>query len=86
MTPNHTVFFLDDGGSASPRVRTLWESTRLVTRRCYLLSCGAGPMEEPDCLFLSHSGDSDASVLSFLPFFQILSYRMTEEKHLWHKV
>lgn len=85
MTPNHTVFFLDDGGSASPRVRTLWESTRLVTRRCYLLSCGAGPLEEPDCLFLSHSGDSDASVLSFLPFFQILSYRMTEEKHLWHK-
>ena len=85
MTPNHTVFFLDDGGSGSSRVRKLWEASRLVTRRCYLLTCAGNAPADETCMPLPFSGNPDASALSILPFFQTLSYRLTEDKHLWHK-
>ena len=85
LTPNHTVFFLDDGGSASQRVRDLWQSACLVTRRSYLLTCCENPPEDPRVLHLSNPGNANTVPLCFLPFFQILSYRITEDKHLWHK-
>ena len=85
LTPNHTVFFLDDGGSASQRIQEFWRSSCLVTRRSYLLTCCDNPPEDPNVLALPNPGNGDPTPLCFLPFFQILSYRITEDKHLWHK-
>lgn len=85
LSPHHTVFFLDDGGSASQRIHDLWAATCLVTHRSYLLTCCENPPEDPRVLHLANPGNADTVPLCFLPFFQILSYRMTEDKHLWHK-
>lgn len=82
LTPHHTVFFLDSSKDTK-RVRELWRATQLVTRRSYLLTC----TEECDdhVLALPYDGEMNVLPLCYLPFFQILSYRMTEDKHLWHK-
>ena len=85
LTPNHTVFLLDDGGSASQRIRDLWRATCLVTHRSYLITCCENPPEDSRVLHLPNPGNADTVPLCFLPFFQLLSYRMTEDKHLWHK-
>ena len=85
LTPNHTVFFLDDGGGASRRTRELWQATCQVTRRSYLLTCGAEPPQDPRVLALEDPGMPEAAPLCMLPFFQTAAYRLTEDKHLWHK-
>lgn len=85
LTPNHTVFFLDGGGTDSPRTQALWQATCQVTRRAYLLTCGGTPPEDDRVLALSGLVEADLTPLAFLPLFQSLAYRMTEDKHLWHK-
>lgn len=85
LTPNHTVFFLDGGGPGSPRTRQLWQATCLVTRRAYLLTCAAAPPADDRVIALKGPALENAAPLALLPFFQILSYRLTEDKHLWHK-
>ena len=85
LTPNHTVFFLDGAGPDSPRVRQLWQATCQVTRRAYLLTCAGNPPADSRVLALRGPGLEAAAPLALLPFFQILSYQLTEDKHLWHK-
>lgn len=85
LTPNHTVFFLDGAGPDSPRVQQLWQATCQVTRRAYLLTCSDSPPADSRVLSLSNPGLEAAAPVALLPFFQILSYRLTEDKHLWHK-
>ena len=85
LTPNHTVFFLDGAGPDTLRVRQLWQATCQVTRRAYLLTCADAPPADSRVLALRNPGLEAAAPLVLLPFFQILSYQLTEDKHLWHK-
>lgn len=85
LTPNHTVFFLDDGGGGSRRTRALWQATCQVTRRSYLLTCGPEPPQDPRVLPLNDPGVPEAAALCMLPLFQTAAYRLTEDRHLWHK-
>ena len=85
LTPNHTVFFVDGGGAASPRVQALWKATCTVTQRAYLLTCAPDYPDDDRVFALASPGSEEASALCFLPLFQTISYQLTEDEHLWHK-
>ena len=82
LTPNHTLFFL----AADPRDRErgaqLYRAASLVTDRVFLFTDDTAPGGD-----LSVPGTVDALLapLTFLPFFQLAAYHLTEELHRWHK-
>lgn len=82
LTPNHTLFFL----AADPRDRErgaqLYRAASLVTDRVFLFTDDTSPGGD---LSVSGTVDMLLAPLTFLPFFQLAAYHLTEELHLWHK-
>lgn len=82
LTPLHTLFLIATG-AGSARATEIWHATKHVTRRSYLLTNHVG-MAGADVFCFPCESDACTPLL-LLPFFQILSYRITQKKHLWHK-
>lgn len=84
LTPNYTVFMCDCGGSGSERTRQIYCRAKMVSERVYLISREA---DEDDEQALKVDGDLPELLmpLTELAFFQIISYRITEDLHRWRK-
>ena len=83
LTPNYTVFFVD-GGCASERAYEIFKSTRLVTKRAIFVTnreefAGEGVFCVPFQI------SEELTPLCYLPFFQLMSYHVTELLHRWGK-
>lgn len=84
LTPNYTVFAVDCGGRAGDRIRLIAQATEAVTDRVFLLTVDrqkAGAR----AILLEEKLEEEILPLAALPFFQIISYRVTEEMHRWKK-
>lgn len=84
LTPNYTVFAVDCGGRAGDRIRLIAEATRTVTDRVFLLTVDSG-QTEGGVIYLDKELEEEILPLAALPFFQIISYRVTEDMHRWKK-
>jgi glucoselysine-6-phosphate deglycase len=83
LTPNYTVFFVD-GGNSSDRIHTIFAASRLVTDKAFLLT--NNPAYEGDgVLCVPFDLPELITPLCFLPFFQIIAYKVTEDLHRWPK-
>lgn len=83
LTPNYTVFFVD-GGCASERVFEIFKNTRIVTKKSILLT-NCRKFEGEGIFYVPFDGQEDLTPLCFLPFFQMMSYEVTERLHKWEK-
>ncbi len=83
LTPNYTVFIID-GGIGSNRIKEIFDGTRLVTDRCFLIS---NTLESNDnnILYLPAKISEEITPLCYLPFFQMLAFMVTDELNLWKK-
>lgn len=83
LTPNYTVFFID-GGCASDRVDEIFYYTRIVTDRSILVTNRKEYMGE-GVFCVPFEIREDLTPLCFLPFFQMLSFEVTQRLHRWEK-
>lgn len=84
LTPNYTVFAVDCGGRASARIRLIAEATRTITDRVFLLTVDR-QQKGRGVIYLDQELEEEILPLAALPFFQIISYRVTEDMHRWKK-
>ncbi|MCI1664806.1 MAG: SIS domain-containing protein [Atopobiaceae bacterium] len=83
LTPNYTVFFVDDMNRGHDRLLQLWHATSLVTDHAYLLTDAD---EQGDTVFhipADHPADPLLEPLYLLPFFQTIAFRATDELGRW---
>lgn len=83
LSPSYTLFFLAVGESSRKRGIQLRQAASLVTERVFLMTDDPGEADAD--LFIPPDLDELLAPLCFLPFFQILSYRLTEELHRWYR-
>jgi len=57
----------------------------MVTRRSYLITADPNAPEDDRVFKIGPNVEEDLAALYILPIFQIISYQLTEDKHLWHK-
>lgn len=83
LTPNYTVIFID-GGCASERVREIFEDTRIVTKRAILVT-NDGSRGGSGVCSMEFAISEELTPLCILPFFQMLSYKVTDVLARWSK-
>ena len=83
LSPDYTVFVVAVGERDHERARQIVRATRLVSDRVFVLT------DDPDAtdadIRVGKAGPELAAAACMLPFFQMSAYRLTEDKHLWHK-
>ncbi|MCQ2550485.1 MAG: SIS domain-containing protein [Lachnospiraceae bacterium] len=83
MTPRYSVFLID-GGEGSQRIQQIFEATKIVTPNVYLITNDSSYID--DNVFCVPSDlPEEMTPLCFLPFFQTIAYRITEELNRWDK-
>ena len=83
LDPTYHLFFID-GGCASERVYNIFKASRIVTEHSYMVTNnekykGNGVLAVPFTL------DELITPLCFLPFVQIMAYKITEETSRWNR-
>lgn len=84
LTPNYTVFFIDDLSRGHDRLVQLWNATSLITDHAFLLSddssaSGVTVFRIPE----DRPSEPLLEPLYLLPFFQIIAFRATDELGRW---
>jgi len=83
MTPNYTVFFVDSADRASARVREIYKGVRQITDRAFIITDRA--TKDPNALVVKTRLDPLVAPLAYLPFYELISYKVTEDIHRWRK-
>ena len=84
LTPNYTVFFVDDLNKGHNRLIQLWKATSFITDRAYLLTDDAS-LSGKNVFAIPESRPSEPLLepLYLLPFFQTIAFRATDELNRW---
>lgn len=83
LNPSYTVFFVD-GGLVPERTKQIFEATKVITDKAYFITNEKGVVGD-GIVNIGLDLDELITPLAFLPFFQILSYKITEDTHRWSK-
>lgn len=83
LTPAYTVFLVD-GGAGGARVRQIFEGTRIVTPKAFLLT-NKGDYEGENVFHIPGGLPEEITPLCCLPFFQLLSFQVTEDLGRWDR-
>ncbi|NBK97565.1 MAG: SIS domain-containing protein [Erysipelotrichia bacterium] len=79
LTPLYNVFFFDGNDSASERVAQVYLASREVSDRVYMISNHAKFKNDDHVISLSKEVMSECCPLAYLPFVQLLSYRISSD-------
>ncbi|OCN05043.1 hypothetical protein A4S06_01255 [Erysipelotrichaceae bacterium MTC7] len=80
INPSYTVIFIDNNDVCSKRIQDIWKATTCITDRSYLLSAH---VDGENVYTLAHEVLPSLSALSYLIFFQVLAYQMTNDTNQW---
>ena len=81
LTPQYTVFFYDGNDGASHRVKQIYQATREITDRCFMISNNSDYKDDAHVLMLSDGGCGELAPIVYLPFVQLLSYVISKDTH-----
>lgn len=84
IDPHLTVFMIDTG-VAGKRTRDIYEANKLGTYHNFIITTNKDLMGDKQALVVDTDIRSDILPLCFLPFFQIISYHITNDTHRWPK-
>ncbi|MDD3173892.1 MAG: SIS domain-containing protein [Herbinix sp.] len=77
LSPLHTVFFLDTCIESSERITSIYQATKKVTDRAYMITVNPKLIDDPNVIYLSDVPDQIVSSLYCLPFFQLIAFHIT---------
>lgn len=83
LTPNYTLFFIDNFTDGSERTIEIYKASRKVSDRSFLFS--DKKIDENTFVLPFEVGEPLLSPLYILPIFQMLAYYITEELSKWDK-
>ena len=82
LTPNYTVFFVDDLSNGSKRIQQICHSINEITDHTFIVT----NKDENNCLRIPFEPKIPLiTPLYLLPIFQILAFNITDDLHRWHK-
>jgi glucoselysine-6-phosphate deglycase len=85
LTPNYTVFLVDDFAAGSKRIVDIYKAVRSVGARVFVITNNKA-VDEPNAFRLPHlTQEPLLSPLYVLPFFQVIAYKATEALNRWEK-
>lgn len=79
LTPAYNVIFFDDNGDASDRVVQIYQATRKVSERVYLVSNHPSLHDDDHVLSLQGTTIGECYAFAYLPFVQLLSYHISKD-------
>lgn len=79
LTPNYNVLIFDDNEEASDRVVQIYQATRKVTDRAYIISNHASLLGDDHALQLEQIVDAECCSFAYLPFVQLLSFYISND-------
>lgn len=85
LTPNYTLFFIDDLSKGSKRLEQIYLASRSVTDRCFAITNSKLVDDDHAIRLPFEIKEPLLSPLYLLPFFQILAYRITTDLNKWHR-
>ncbi|WP_068539355.1 SIS domain-containing protein [Olegusella massiliensis] len=83
LDPNYTIFVNVVGEIDHKRAEQIIQATRLVTDKVFVLS--DKDLDGMTDILIDSKLDSLCGPVALLPFYQISAWKLTEDKHLWHK-
>lgn len=83
LTPGYSVFINAVGRDCWERATQIERATRLVTDHVFVLT--DNPDNHLADICIPVSSDQLLAPLALLPFYQIVSFRVTDDSHLWYK-
>ena len=85
LSPNYTLFFIDDLGKTSDRLVQLARASRSVSDRVFVVT-NSHEVDDAHALRLPEDIEEPLLMpLYVLPLFQIIAYRVTSDLHKWDK-
>ena len=84
LTPNYTLFFVDGMDHSSKRVSEIYHAVRTITDEAYIIT-NDPTVDDDHAIRLPFDTNPLIAPLYSLPFFQIISYKVTEDTHKWEK-
>lgn len=82
LTPNYTLFFIDDDSKGSKRIQQIFHSIKEITDHTFIITT----KQEINSLQIPFEIKYPLLMpLYLLPIFQILAYNITNDLHRWHK-
>lgn len=73
VNPNYTLFFVDGGDAAGRRVKEIWNASREITNKSYLISASEWGLEDMD---------ETLTPLYMIAFFQYLAFWVAKEMNI----
>ncbi|QWT18026.1 SIS domain-containing protein [Collinsella sp. zg1085] len=80
LIPSYHCLFFDPGDTSSKRVTQIWQASSEVTKYAYLLTPHRELAGHTQVLVAPLSFDARCASLVYLPFVQVLSYRVSEAR------
>ena len=84
LSPNYTVFIIDSGDPTSKRAIEIFYATKAVTDKVFIISNDLS-IDDDHAIRVPVTIRETLSPLYGLPFFQIISYQVTEDLNRWKK-
>ena len=87
LTPNYTVFLVDDMGEGSQRIVQIYKATRKITDKAYIITNNKDVDDEYAIRlpFDSYIREPLFMPLYVLPVFQYIAYKATDDLNKWQK-
>jgi len=84
LDPLMSVFTVDTG-LVPYRLKQIYEATKEATTCNYIITTNPEYKDEKTALYVDTDISQEILPLCFLPFFQIIAYRITDDTHRWEK-
>ncbi len=81
LTPEYTVFIIDTNDKDSDRLKLIYKASRAVSDNVYFIG---GNVDE-NSIYTETNLNPLLTPLYYLPFFQLISYQITEDLHRWQQ-
>jgi len=84
LDPHMTVFLVDTG-LVPYRLRQIYEANKVATPSSFMITTNPEFMDDKTAVYVDTSISEEILPLCFLPYFQIIAYKITEDTSRWQK-
>lgn len=81
LSPEYTIFIIDTNDKDSERIKQIYQATKVVSDNTFFI----GSNIDENSIYSDTNLNPLLTPLYYLPFFQLISYQITEDLHRWEQ-